>query len=406
MLFRALVAAGAVALLCTAVAARQAERLRYDTEYPFLKYRETPPTERVASLAARIARNEVRLQAGERGYLESVLRALDIDASSQMLVFSRTSLQTGYIRGRTPRAIYFNDDTYVAFVPDAGDLEVASLDPALGPVFFTLKQRAEAPRFERQDVRCLACHDSMSLTGGGVPRFIIGSGYTKPSGDLVSHEGWIVTTHRTPIRSRWGGWFVTGKPSTSAHLGNMLVPNAEVLKDLERARKGTLASIDDLADTTRYPRRTSDVVALLVFEHQLTVQNAIVKANYEARGAPADRFAAIAEPLVDALFSVGAAPLPGPVAGSSGFAEAFAARGPRDRQGRSLRQLDLQQRVFTYPLSYLVYSSAFQALPAPFRKVVEARIDAVLKGVDPDGRFKHLSAADRSAIQAILKETR
>jgi hypothetical protein len=199
----------------------------------------------------------------------------------------------------------------------------------------------------------------------------------------------------------------------------MLVPDAAALADLDRARKGTLASIDELAETSRYPRRTSDIVALLVFEHQLTVQNAIVKANYDARGAldrasrgdtaaaSEARLAAVAEPLVDALFSVGAAPLPGPVAGSSGFAESFEARGPRDRQGRSLRQLDLQRRVFRYPLSYLVHSSAFQALPPPFLKIVQARIDEVLRGApDPDGRFAHVSPADRAAVQAILRETR
>ncbi len=50
------------------------------------------------------------------GYLRSMLKALQIDIDSQVLVFSRTSLQTGFISDRTPRAIYFNDDTYVAWV--------------------------------------------------------------------------------------------------------------------------------------------------------------------------------------------------------------------------------------------------------------------------------------------------
>ena len=404
----ALEAIAAAALLTVSVFARPQETLRYDEEYPFLKYRETEPTERVASLKAKLGRNEVRLQTGERGYLDSVLRALDLDPSSQMLVFSKTSLQTGFIRSNTPRAIYFNDDTYLAFVPDAGNLEIASIDPVLGPVFFTVNQKATVPGFERESTRCLSCHDSMSLSGGGVPRFIIGSGYTKPSGELLTHEGWIVTTARTPIRSRWGGWFVTGKPAATAHLGNMPVATAEALKDLDRARKGTLASLDGLVETRRYPAPTSDIVALLIFDHQVSVQNAIIRANYEARGAAPtpERFNAIAEPLVEALFSVDEPLLPGPIAGTSGFAEKFAARGLRDLQGRSLRDLDLQRRVFKYPLSYLIYSAAFQALPERLRRAVELRIDAIVSGMDTSGRFSKVSPEDRSAIRDILKQTR
>jgi hypothetical protein len=318
------------------------------------------------------------------------------------------------IRASTPRAIYFNDDTYVAWVPSAANLEIASIDPVLGPVFHTVDQRAPAPRFDRQIEMCLACHDSYSLTGGGVPRFMTGSGYTKPSGELVSHENWILTSHRTPLRSRWGGWFVTGRPASTAHLGNMPVGDPASLRDLERARKGTLATLDGIVDTRPYATGTSDVVALLVLEHQITVQNALVQASYEARGAldrasrgdqaaaSEARLEAIAQPLVEALFLAGEAPLPGPVAGASGFAEAFASRGPRDAQGRSLRDLDLQRRLFRYPLSYLIYSPAFQALPEPFRRVVDARIDAVLAGTNPGVRFAPLSAEDRAAIKAIL----
>jgi hypothetical protein len=416
MLRRVAVGLAFVSLIAVAVAARQ-QPFRYDAEYPFIRYRAAPTTDRVALLKARIARGEVRLRpAGMRGYLDGVLGALDIDPTSQMLVFSKTSLQTGGIRAATPRAIYFNDDTYVAWVQGAGTLEIAAMDPALGPVFHTIDQRATTPTFERQVERCLACHDSFSLTGGGVPRFITGSGYTQPSGALVSHERWILTTHRTPLRSRWGGWYVTGRAGSTAHLGNMPVADAGVLEDLDRARRGTLASLDGLVDTSPYPAPTSDIVALLVLEHQITVQNAIVKANYEARGAldraargdrqaaAPERLQAIADSLLDAMFLTGEAPLPGPIAGSSGFAERFVARGPRDRQGRSLRDLDLQRRLFRYPLSYLVYSPAYAALPEPLRRVVERRIEDVLDGTG--GGFRQLSEADRAAIRGILADTR
>jgi len=403
----------------SAAAASAAPALRYDTEYPSIRYAATPPADAIARLEDRIASAEITLGADpERGYLEALLAALDIGAESQVLVFSRTSVQVQSITAATPRAIYFDDDTYVAWMPDAGNIEIASMDPRLGPVFYTLSQDPSAPpEFERQLGQCLRCHDSYSLTGGGVPRFITGSGYTDTRGNLVAHEGWILTSDRTPLRSRWGGWYVSGYHGEQIHLGNIAVREAAELERLEELRTGNLENLDSLLDTSRYLTNYSDIVALLVLEHQVRVQNAIVRASYDVRTALdgageqagpelAARVAELTEPLVEALFLAGEAPLTDEIRGTSGFAAAFEARGPRDTRGRSLRDLNLRTRLFEYPLSYVIYSRAFDALPGPAKERAYARIREILSGTDTTEPFARLTAEDRAAILEILRATK
>ena len=395
----------ALALVATVilVAFRPAQKLSYDTEYPVIGYSTTVPTGAIARLHSSLASGEVVLEAeAERGYLKSLLSALEIPVDSQVLVFSKTSFQVGLISPETPRAIYFNDDTYVAWVQDGPNLEIAAVDPSLGAVFYTLKQEdVESPRFERKTVLCLRCHDSTSISGGGVPRFLMGSGVTDASGRLAYHEGWTLTTDETPIEKRWGGWYVTGTGAGRAHLGNRTVTPATT---------GPVEVEIDLAshvDTTRYLGRHSDVVALMVLEHQVHVQNVLVRVSWDLRVADgASPIEPIVEPLVKALLFAGEAPLTGPIAGSSGFRERFSRRGPRDSRGRSLRELDLVSRLFRYPCSYLIYSEAFDALPETAKKTIYRRLRDVLDGTDTSEAFAHLSSADRKAILEILEETK
>ena len=386
--------------------------LRYAAEYPAIGYAEAALADPVARMRERLAAGETALEfAGERGYLDSLLNSLEIDPASQLLVFSKTSLQVQGILPETPRAIFFNDTTYVAWTQGVPTIEIASMDPNLGPVFYTLEQRdtVDAP-FERQLGRCLRCHDSYSLTGGGVPRFILGSGYIGTDGNLVSHEGWILTSERTPLRNRWGGWYVTGSHGDQVHLGNLVVRDVAALQDLDSLRVGNLADLDGFVDTDPYPARYSDIVALLVIEHQVALQNLITRVNWDTRTALAsatgDVVAATAEPLVRAMLFVDAVELAGPIEGTSGFAEQFEARGVRDSAGRSLRDLDLTRRVFRYPLSYLIHSEAFDALPDVTRTYVYRRIHETLAGEDPNGDFAHLSQGDRTAVREILADTK
>jgi hypothetical protein len=383
--------------------------LRYETEYPTIPYTTGKRTDRVAVLIDKIERGEAELSYDrERGYLESLLAELGIDASSQTLVYSQTSLQGKRIGPKTPRAIYFNDDVYVGYVQD-GPIEIASLDPDLGPVFYLLEQSAPKPKFSAELGRCMSCHDSYSLTGGGAPRFIVGSGYTGTTGMLVSHEGWILISDRTPLKSRWGGWYVTGRHGSQVHLGNMVIKTLYDFDRLEELRVGNRDTLDGLVDTKPYLTSSSDIVALLVLQHQADVQNLITRVSYDARSAPEKREEPLEETverLLRMMLFVDAVEYTEPISGDPKFAQQFLGRAVRDSQGRSLRDFDLTRRLFRYPLSYVIYSPAFDALPSDAKSLFYARLNEVLTGADTSASFEHLSAADRTAVLEILRDTK
>ena len=98
--------------------------------------------------------------------------------------------------------------------------------------------------------------------------------------------------------------------------------------------------------------------------------------------------------------------LDGPVAGNTSFADDFAARGPFDSEGRSLRQFDLRSRIFKYPCSYLIYSETFDAIPQPAKEYIYRRLFEVLSGHDQSPEFNALSQDDRRAILEILVDTK
>lgn len=384
--------------------------LRYETEYPAIPYTTGERMDPVAALIDRIERGEVKLDYdSSRGYLESLLAALKIDVASQTLVFSQTSLQSRLINPKKPRAIYFNDDVYVAYVQD-GPIEIAALDPSLGPVFYLLEQQpAATPAFGIEQGRCLSCHDSYSLTGGGVPRFIVGSGYTGTTGGLVSHEGWILISDRTPLKSRWGGWYVTGRHGSQVHLGNMVIETLDDFNRLDALRVGNVDTLNALVNVEPYLTNTSDIVALLVLQHQADVQNIITRLSWDARSAPEQRedpLEATVERLLRTMLFVDAVEYTDPISGRPDFVERFASRAKRDAQGRSLRDFDLTRRLFRYPLSYVIYSPAFDALPTDAKGMFYRRLHEVLGGADTSGDFAGLGAADRTAILEILRDTK
>jgi hypothetical protein len=359
--------------------------LVYERDYPFIHYSDPPVHNDIARLQQRIDDGSVKLTSTpQHGYLEGILKALNIDPDSQTLVFSKTSLQVDAISAATPRAIYFNDDTYVAWVQRTGSLEIVTMDADRGPVFYTIAAADTRPHLERQALRCLTCHDSYSEMGGGVPRFLFESTYAVDRGKLIPDAVARETADETPIAERWGGWYVTGQDGGAVHLGNIQPPGTPAPVAFDKVRRGSLASLDSLLDTSPYLRKTSDIVALLVLEHQVTVHNLIIRANYKSRmllsrfspkadvaglhwaqlpAALQSRLDQLLAPVVDGLMLRDAAPLPDKVGGSNGYAAWFQAQGPKDPQGRSLRELDLHSRVFRYPLSFLIYSEGFDALP-------------------------------------------
>jgi hypothetical protein len=375
--------------------------------HPAIAYATSPQSDRIFALNQRLESGEVRLHAEpQTGYLRSVLAALDVPVESQVLVFSKTSFQARKISPQNPRAIYFGDDVAVGYVRGGDLLEVISQDPKLGSIFYTVNQAADAaPRFERNDASCVFCH--VSDVTYNVPGPFIGSVF--PTADGTANYGPVyLTDHRSPVEVRWGGWYVTGQHRAARHMGNAIASDPGDLFAMVTPQTVHVTSLAGRFDPDGFPLATSDIVALMVLEHQAGMMNLITRVGWDARlGADADRplTRSVAE-LVDYMLFVDEAPMPGPLQGPTAFATTFSARGPFDRRGRSLRQLDLRERLLTFRCSYMIYSTAFDALPAEAKSAVYARLWAVLSGRETGAIHRALTPANREAIVQILRDTK
>lgn len=377
---------------------------------PAIRYSSRTTSDAVTALNLKLQEGSASLTFDDTsGYLRSVLAALNVPVESQMLVFSQTSFQAPLINMHNPRAVYFADTVAIGWVRGGKILEVAAQDPEQGVVFYALDQlRSPAPRFTRNN-DCLACHLSWETLG--VPGLTVQSVYPLP--DEISYVNGFTTVHGSPLEQRWGGWWVTGDHGGARHMGNVPVMPADKGKSKLASSTRVLASVDGLFDLKGYPSAHSDVVALLVLAHHTNMTNLITRTGWEARLAEANpsadasaRVVEAARDLVDYMLFVDEAPLVGPVKGGSGFTERFAAEGPRDRQGRSLRDFDLRRRLFRHPCSYMIYTPAFDGMPARAREAVYARLWEVLSGREKQARYRGLPLADRRAIVDILRETK
>ena len=362
----------------------------------------------VAELDEKIRGGQAKLEFQDgRGYLVSLLKALKVPVSSQTLVFSKTSLQSERIGPKTPRAIYFNDDVYVAWVKDSPLIEIMSVDPERGTAFYMLGQeRGDRPKFERSSGHeCSVCHYVREAAPKFVPRLLFSSVIPDPTGNVEGAFP-IETNDQTLLKERWGGWYVTGTHGDQQHSGNVVLNRpASVFNELPAAaflRSSNVVDLSSRFDTSPYLTPYSDIVALMVLAHQVDVQNLIALADSKGDAAAKET----GEPLVKAMLFAGAAPLTAPIAGTSNYADEFANLGPRDARGRSLREFDLKTRLFRYPLSYLIYSKPFDAMPAGVKTYVFRRLREILGGDDKSPDFAYLSAADRTAILEILRATK
>lgn len=368
------------------------------------------------------------------GYLQSVLRALKVPVSSQGLVFSRTSLQTDLISTWSPRALYFNDDVYVGYVQGSDFLEIATIHPTEGAAFYTLNQEVNAkPTFKRNDT-CLSCHRSKSTTG--VAGFMVQSSVTDKSGYYLGavHSG--PTVDGTPISNRFGGWYVTGTIKNNTHAGNVYSPRgfaeigdrSEVRGQLDFKRESQRTNLTGKIETNGYLTPHSDLVALMVLVHETSVHNRMTTVNEAAIKAlredsavsrylkdttfaqtkvvTSEKLKTAIENLVREMLFIGAAPIDGPMAGTTSYAADFAKLGPRDSKGRSLREFDLQTRLFKYPLSFLIYSEGFDQLPEVARIAVYDRLYQILSGQERGDEFGQLPDADRKVLLEILTDTK
>lgn len=376
----------------------------------------------VRLLSERVQADKTILNYDEaHGYLSAVLKELKVPVSSQTLVFSKSSFQLSQISPESPRAIYFNDDTYVGWVNHGQFLEIAHVDPKSGPSFYTVPQEYDPyPVFEHQTEECTVCHDTFQ-TSAPVPRLLMLSVLPNPDGNALKAAS-LITNDKSPLRERWGGWYVTGTHGAQRHLGNTIVrARADDIDDMRKfighMDLNAGANVTDLSkrfETKEYLSPYSDIVALMVLGHQTHVHNMITSGVYEIHDAIQQGLTAkmpeiikdAGEPIVKTMLFSEEAPLTDPVTGSSGFAAEFTSRGPRDNKGRSLRDFDLKHRLMRYPLSYLVYSKSFDAMPVELKDYVVRRFREILTGQDTSPQFAHLSADDRQAILEILHDTK
>ena len=374
--------------------------------HPAIRYQQTPPQDAVAALNDRIRSGEVQLQfEPTSGYLRSVLDALQVPEDSQLLVFSKTSFQARRINPANPRALFFNDSVSIGWVRGGEVLEFIAHDPRQGAMFYTLEQTpAETPRIQR-DLSCVQCHTWEATSN--VPGMFLSSGFPAADGNLLYSQVYGVD-HRTPYQLRWGGWYVTGRHTLPSHMGNATVAEGIELGDMVTPATVHTTTLEGRFDMSGYPSPHSDIVALMVLEHQARALNLITRVGWEARmGADAGRpLRESVDELVDYLLFVDEEPLPGPVAGVTTFAQTFPRRGPRDSKGRSLRDFDLTRRLMRYRCSFLVYSPSFDALPDVAKQAVYARLWSILSGEARDDRYAKLSAADRQEVLDILRETK
>lgn len=398
-----------------------------DFERSPISYSERAPENCVSQLQAKLDSGTLKLgHHAEFGYLPAVLNALDVPIESQVLVFSKTSLQVRYISPKTPRAIYFNDDVYVGYCQMGEALEISAVDPRLGAVFYTLDQHSNGnPRFERRSESCLVCHSSSRTEG--IPGHLVRSLFTDVSGQPIFSAGSRSVDYTTPLDQRWGGWYVTGTHGTQKHLGNLVIRTRTVNEPVENPDGQNVCELKDRLNVTKYLSPHSDIVALMLLEHQVQVHNRLTKANFDTRmaidydammnhlsGKPAStisestarRIKSTGDRLVESLLFVNEAKLTEPIKGTSGYAERFTKQGPRDKCGRSLRDLDLATRLLKYPCSYLIYSDDFEGLPPLSKEYVWRCLWDILSGQDQSEGFAHLSATDREAIVEILRDTK
>ena len=406
----------AIAIVSSPIDAQRAGAFRGSTDDPAINYATAPVNNLVEDVNRQLQAGALRLTfEGRAGYLRSALEALQIPVDSQLLVFSRASLQGKQISEQNPRAIFFNDRVALGWVRGGDLLEVAAHDETSGVVFYTLDQRPDAdgrPQFKRGFI-CLGCH--MAGDTLGVPGLLMFSTTRPDPAQGFSLPRFVDQTDS--LERRFGGWFVTGSTGTTKHMGN----EAAAL-DARASRE--LTSVDGLFDADGYRTLSSDIAAHLVFTHQVGMTNLLTRASWQARvadpalhapfvAAPGEEerialmMTGVASEVVDHLLFVDEAPLIALVRGQSGFAERFSAIGPRDRQGRSLHELDLNRRLMKYPCSYLIYSPAFDALPTRAKGPIYQRLWDVLSGAVRDSRYQSaLSRADRQAIVEILRDTK
>lgn len=410
-----------------AVCPLYAQRLEYE-EAPH-NYFSAPLEDDATKLDDDLAAARFSLPAGDDlASVRAVLKQLKIDESSQVLVFSRTSVQRDRIRPGSPRALYFNDENYAAWVP-GGVMEIASIDPVLGPIFYTLnfdRPDRTVPRLDRPQ-SCLDCHGA-GMTNQ-VPGLMLRSVFPDKDGSPFFQAGTSLIDQNSEFDIRWGGWYVTGEHGQSRHRGNVIAQNKGGNITLDTAKGANVKSLEEFFPVKNYARGDSDIVALMVLEHQTGLTSRLVEASYAVRGAivrqrdlrrelgdpPTEELVGTAKIIADShaekilkyLLFIGESPLPeGGIEGGPDFIADFLSRHPAPAGGKSLTEFDLKTRLFKYRCSYLIHSRVWDALPQKFLDLLYQRLHTILTAKVPPAPYGEIPAEERFAIFEILRASK
>ena len=420
-LLRILLVVGLMGPLATRASAQQVEPF----EEPPINYSATPTNDRATAISAKFQSRAMEIRSmPAKKRLQWLLAELGVPVESQIFVFSKTSLQRDLINPEAPRVLYFSDEAYIGWSP-TGAFEVAVFDAKLGATFYVFEPHAtkEEPLLARSG-DCLLCHSRHEHT----PSLRTRSVFPDANGEPLSGSGSSNIAPSTPLAERWGGWYVTGTKAPFEHRGNLTGKKIDDFEGPAAQPTRNLLSLEGVVDTRRYLLKTSDVVPLLMHDHQVHVHNVLSKANQDARialhrwpamreilGLPKDAppqgsclvvFDSQAEKVLDALLCRDDATWPaGGIQGDGVFAPAYAKTRKPDAKGRSLRDLDLQTRLFRYRCSPLIYSESFATLPKELHDIILLRLSSGLRAFPPSPSFGHLPDDERAAIHEILSAT-
>ena len=415
-------------LLVLALSALSAQAENEYEQAP-IHYSETQPRDAAYEMEKLMLAGKLKIDRSDAwSVLRGVLKQFRIPEESQVMVFSKTSKQNDRISPQTPRVIYFSDDAYVGYSV-GGALEISTIDPRLGPIFYLLDPSVEDSKplhFER-DQSCLSCHGGPFTPE--VPGVLVRSVFPGPEGHPIMSQGSTVVDTTTPFSDRWGGWYVTGKHGDTLHRGNVTArENPDNTCDMPVEKGANVTDLTSFFDTSPYKRKKSDIVALMVLEHQTSVQNILTKANHTSMRAmhmqsslqkelgekvesePVGTARRIidhcAEDVVEALLFKDEAALPeGGIEGEEDFQIAFTASASQSKDGRSLKDFQLNTRLFKHRCSFMIHSLTFRNLNPHLKKTVLARLDDILEGRDRSGAFDYLGSSERGHILAILRDT-
>jgi hypothetical protein len=361
-------------------------------------YWEKPQQDRFSKMIAQVAAGKAALDlSNNTAFLLSLLKALEIPVSSQLLVFSGSSLQKRLINSRNPRALYFNEDTFVGFVP-GGRIEIASLDPELGlifSIFDPLRGGAALPTVTRPE-GCLNCHaeaHSYRLPGVSIESLAV----DRDGSSLETYRRGEIG-HMVPLADRFGGWHLTGGHGLASTRANFIGS----LSPAGMAR--TENPVGKFADVSNYPVATSDILPHLIHEHLSGFLNRLIQLRYlerrmrmAAQTSEPDRAAMqrLVDEFADYLLFKDEAALPsGGVTGEPTYQAAFLER----YAGSGLGQFDLKSRIFRLRCSYLLGTEIWKSNSPGLQKAISSQLG---KKLAPE-TASHLTKQEKAEIRNVL----